>query len=138
MKLIVGFNLSSYSHCTSYTKLTTDTGNCCRACGWPFIKSTFIKSTYVPHSRLLSSGDTFSRENFCKWFIILKMITTLVKKTFIIGAQIMKIPSPQYNILSLTCLLKIHPIKLEYNGTLTLWEYRIKMLSYYNKTAVTV
>ena len=37
MELIVGFNLSSYSHCTSYTRLTTDTGNCCRACGWPFI-----------------------------------------------------------------------------------------------------
>ena len=36
MELIVGFNLSSYSHCTSYTRLTTDTGNCCRACGWPF------------------------------------------------------------------------------------------------------
>ena len=42
MKLIVGFNLSSYSHCTSYTRLTTDTGNCCKACGWPFIKSTNI------------------------------------------------------------------------------------------------
>ena len=42
MELIVGFNLSSYSHCTSYTSLTTDTGNCCRACGWPFIKSTYI------------------------------------------------------------------------------------------------
>ena len=42
MKLIVGFNLSSYSHCTSYTRLTTDTGNCCRACGWPFIESTNI------------------------------------------------------------------------------------------------
>ena len=40
MELIVGFNLSSYSHCTSYTRLTTDTGSCCRACGWPFIKST--------------------------------------------------------------------------------------------------
>ena len=32
MELIVGFNLSSYSHCTSNTRLTTDTGNCCRAC----------------------------------------------------------------------------------------------------------
>ena len=42
MELIVGFNLSTYSHCTPYTRLTTDTGNCCRACGWPFIKSTNI------------------------------------------------------------------------------------------------
>ena len=41
MESIVGFN-SSHSHCTSYTRLTTDTGNCCRACGWPFIKSTNI------------------------------------------------------------------------------------------------
>ena len=50
MELIVGFNLSSYSHCTSYTRLTTDTGNCCRACDWPFIKSTNI---VIPYSRLL-------------------------------------------------------------------------------------
>ena len=42
MEYIMGFNLSSYSHCTSYTRLTTDTGNCCRACGWPFIKHTHI------------------------------------------------------------------------------------------------
>ena len=42
MQSIVGFNLSSYSHCTSYTRLTTDTGNCCRARGWPFIKSISI------------------------------------------------------------------------------------------------
>ena len=54
MELIVGFNLSSCSHCTSYTRLTTDTGNCCRACGWPFIKSTNI---VIPYSRLLSRGS---------------------------------------------------------------------------------
>ena len=51
MELIVGFSLSLYSHCTSYTRLTTDTGNCYRACGWPFIKSTNIAISY---SRLLS------------------------------------------------------------------------------------
>ena len=55
MELIVGFNLSSYSHYTSYTRLTTDTGNCCRACGWPFIKSTNI---VIQRSRL------FLIENF--------------------------------------------------------------------------
>ena len=54
MELIVGFNLLSYSHCTSYTTLTTDTGNCCRACSWPFIKSTNI---VIPYSRLLSRGS---------------------------------------------------------------------------------
>ena len=46
MDSIMGYNLSSYSHCTSYTRLTTDTGNCCRACGWPFIKSTNIVIHY--------------------------------------------------------------------------------------------
>ena len=51
MELIVGFNLSSYSHCTSYARLTNDTANCCRACGWPFIKSTNIVISY---SELLS------------------------------------------------------------------------------------
>ena len=51
MELIVGFNLSPYSHCTSYTSLKTDTGNCCRACGWPFIKGTNIA---IPKSKLFS------------------------------------------------------------------------------------
>ena len=60
MELIVGFNLSSYSHCTSYTRLTTDTGNCCRACGWAFIKSTNI---VIPYSRLLLTKDFFTISN---------------------------------------------------------------------------
>ena len=54
MELIVGFNLSTYSHCTSYTRLTTNTGNCCRACDWLFIKSINI---VIPYSRLLSRGS---------------------------------------------------------------------------------
>ena len=37
---------------------------------------------------------------------------------------------PQYDILSLTCLLKMQPIKLDYDGTLTLWKFHVKMLSH--------
>ena len=76
MELIVGFNLSSYSHCTSYTRSTTDTGNCCRVCNWPFIKNTYIVISY---SRLGSRGNNYSTENVCEWFIILKIVATLVK-----------------------------------------------------------
>ena len=78
MELIVGFNLSSYSHCTSYTRLTTDTGNCCRACGWPFIKSTHIvilKSglllTEFFHKCLIVRKGYFHQES-----IILNVIAT--------------------------------------------------------------
>ena len=32
--------------------------------------------------------------------------------------------------LSLTCLLKMHPIKLEYDGTLTLWIFKVKFVKF--------
>ena len=69
----MGFNLSSYSHCTSYTRLTTDTGNCYRACGWPFIKSTNI---VIPYSELFSRGK---KKYFANGPLYFTVVATLVK-----------------------------------------------------------
>ena len=87
MESIVGFNLSSYSHCTSYTRLTTDTGNCCRACGWPFINSTNIVSG------LFSRGMIIPRKLITNCSLYLKVISTnfTEKISYIIGSQILKL-----------------------------------------------
>ena len=126
MELIVVFSLSSYSHCTSYTTLTTDTGNCYRACDWLFIKSTNI---VIPYGRLLSRG---SKKIFACGSSYLKnccyTCQSFTNKVFIVRTQIMNSPSPQYDILSLNCPLKMHPIKFEYDETLTLWKFCVKML----------
>ena len=76
MESIVGFNLSSYSHCTSYTRLTTDTGNCCRSCGWPFINSTNIVS------RLFSRGMIIPRKLITNCSPYLKSLVQVSQEKF--------------------------------------------------------
>ena len=93
MELIVGFKLSSYSHCTSYTRLTTDTGNCCRACDWPFIKRTDIVSGLFLRGmiilrKIITNGPSH---------ILQVIATSFTGKVFIIGAQILKVVKSFYS-----------------------------------------